>query len=212
MNDTDAVAASRRYFDGRADSWEAERQDYYSDAVREAVMQRGRFGADDVVVDYGAGTGFLTQGLVTAGVARVVAVDVSANMLFELGERYGSRVEVRLADGGLLPLSDAEATGVVANMVLHHLDDPPFFFQECRRVLRPGGRVVLTDMVSYDAPAFTRDQHDRWSGFDPEGIERWMEAAGLIRTQVSLIGERCCGTVERAAGGADIFLACAFNP
>ncbi|MGI9489278.1 MAG: class I SAM-dependent methyltransferase [Geminicoccaceae bacterium] len=197
----------RDYFDQRAAFWETERQDYYTDKVREEVVRRGVFGPDDTVLDYGCGAGYLTEALIAAGVGKIVAVDVSANMLMALGDRLGDRVEGRFADGDRIPLDVGEVDGIVANMVLHHLEQPASFFWDCMRVLRPGGRVVVTDLVSYDGEAFAREQNDRWAGFERSAVMQWIEAAGFAEGAVTLVGERCCANVAATDGGTDIFLA-----
>lgn len=212
MTNTLTAASARAYFDARAHLWEAERQDYFTDAVRDEILRHGQFDREARVIDYGAGSGYLTSALLAAGLHRIVAVDVSPNMLLELQQRHGQNIEVRVATGGEIPLETGSVDGIVCNMVLHHLEDPALFFAECARVLRRGGRAVVTDMVSYAATDFAADQNDRWAGFDLEALRQWIDAAGLLPDHLGLIGQRCCAQVSGAGGGAEIFLACAIRP
>ncbi|MEQ8967243.1 MAG: methyltransferase domain-containing protein [Azospirillaceae bacterium] len=200
----------RAYFDDRSESWNEERSLYYSESIRDEVLKLGHFGADDQVLDFGAGAGFLTDALVSAGVGRVVAVDISTAMLDGIARRHGSAaVETRLAVDDRLPVGDGEVSGVVTNMVLHHLEDPLAFLREARRALAPQGRLVITDMLRHDNLEFARAQHDVWPGFDRLVLEDWLREAGFTDGRTGLVGEKCCGSVAAASGGFEILYAVA---
>ena len=99
------------------------------------------------VLDLGCGTGRHTVRLVEAG-ARVTAVDFSEKMLERARRKVGA-ADVRFIVHDLhepLPLRDACFDVVVSGLVLEHLRDPEGFFIEARRVLRPGGRAVVSAM------------------------------------------------------------------
>src|SRR5262249_3771256 len=100
-----------------------------------------------VALDLGCGTGRHALWLAAAR-ARVTAVDFSEGMLAEARRKPGAeRVWVLSHDmHGPLPLGDATFDLVVSGLVLEHLRDLGPFFAEARRVLRPGGRAVITAM------------------------------------------------------------------
>ena len=212
MNDQLTAAFARAYFDSRAHLWEAERQNYFTDAVRDDILRHAKFDRNARVIDYGSGSGYLTEALLRAGLHSIVAVDVSPNMLLELQQRHGNGIETRVATGSAIPLENASVDGLVCNMVLHHLEDPALFFAECARVLRPRGRAVVTDLVVYGAADFAADQNDRWTGFELDQVRGWITASGLLPDHLGMIGQRCCAQVSGAGGGAEIFLASAIRP
>lgn len=96
------------------------------------------------VLDAGCGSGPLTAALRARG-ATVSGFDSSAAMVDLARERLGADADLRVADlGEPLPFADDSFDEVVASLVLHYLQDwaPPL--RELRRVLRPGGRLVLS--------------------------------------------------------------------
>src|SRR5215212_7758758 len=99
------------------------------------------------VLDLGCGTGRHTLWLAAAG-ARVTAVDFAEGMLAEARRKPGAEA-VRFLAHDLhdpLPLPDGAFDRVVSRLVLEHLRDLGGFFREARRVLRPGGRAVVSAM------------------------------------------------------------------
>jgi ubiquinone/menaquinone biosynthesis C-methylase UbiE len=197
-----------KYFDSVADKWDDMRRTFFGDGVRRAAVAAARVAAGAVVADVGTGTGFLAEGALDAG-ARVIGVDASEGMLARVRERFAGRdFEARLGDVDSLPLADGEADAVLANMVLHHAPDPPRAIREMARVLKPGGRLVVTDADSHTHEWLRTEQHDRWLGFAREDIARWFAEAGLDDVSVGDTQEICSPTSECGTKAAiTIFLA-----
>ncbi|WP_308257416.1 methyltransferase domain-containing protein [Pseudonocardia lacus] len=112
------------------------------------------------VVDVGCGSGLAVAELVARGV-RAIGVDPDPAVLaVAAGRRPGH--DFRRSDAYALPLADGEVAGYRADKVFHLLDDPARALAEARRVLAPGGRVVLTGqdwdaiVVDSDDPGTTR--------------------------------------------------------
>ena len=108
----------------------------------------------DVVLDVGCGTGWFAAGLRRAlpdGGTRVIGADLSAGMLRRA--RDAGAWPLLQADATQLPLRTGSVDVVVCRGVLHHLPDVPAALREWRRVLRPGGAVVV---ASEPTPAVDR--------------------------------------------------------
>lgn len=139
-------------WDARVETWEAVAATPAFERLAARVLELAEAGPDDVAVDLGCGTGLLALPL--AGVAaRTYAVDSSAQMLQRLSQRADqagvATLELVHADLRELPLEDESATLVVSNYAFHHLPDTgkELALSETRRVLRPGGRLVVCDMM-----------------------------------------------------------------
>ena len=96
------------------------------------------------ILDAGCGSGPLSAALRAKG-ALVTGFDVSAAMVDLARQRLGDDADLHVADlAAPLPFADAEFDDVVASLVLHYLEDWAGPLAELRRVLKPGGRLILS--------------------------------------------------------------------
>jgi ubiquinone/menaquinone biosynthesis C-methylase UbiE len=183
----------KQYFDDVADQWDELRASFFSESVREeafavAGVQPGRLAAD-----IGAGTGFVTEGLIEKGL-RVIAIDRSEAMLAELERKFGKQdgVECRTGEAENLPVPDCAVDYAFANMCLHHVESPSNSLSEIVRILKPGGVLVVTDLDEHDFEFLRAEHRDRWMGFKREDVAAWLSGAGLKDVQVGGVGQNCC--------------------
>lgn len=201
--------SSKEYFAKVAGQWDQLRAGFFPEAVRVKALALagicGRLNAGKTAADLGAGTGFVSQALLEAGL-KVFAVDQSPAMLAELRAKFASTGRLTALEGAAeaLPLPDASVDYVFANMFLHHVDDPQRAVAEMARILRPGGRLVLTDLDAHAHRFLLAEHHDRWPGFRREDVSAWLATAGLVSVRVDCCGERCCADSCRGDDRAEI--------
>lgn len=138
-----------------------------------------------VVGDLGCGTGQLSA-LLAPHVARVIGVDGSPEMLRAARARLGGMDNVDLRRGELeaLPIDDEELGCAMLALVLHHVPDPGRALAETARALKPGGRLLVVDMLPHDRVDYHEQMGHVWLGF-PEGqTRRLLEAAGFERIRL----------------------------
>jgi ArsR family transcriptional regulator len=189
MNSTDV----RTFFESAAAEWDVMRLAYYDEAVIETLAEVAAVDDTRTVLDVGTGTGFVAAGLAQRA-SRVIAIDNSAAMLDVAGDNVAqlgiSNVELREADLERLPLDDDSVDAAVANMVVHHAEDPASMLAEMARVVRPGGQVAITDAVAHSYEWMRTEQADIWLGFTPEQIEGFFGSARLARYGYATLGSQ----------------------
>jgi len=139
--------------------------------------------AGQVVADIGCGEGALSL-LLARYCRQVISVDISPKMVMTLQEAaelsgLGGRIRVMEGDVDQLPLADASADSVFLSQVLHHAAQPEQALVEAARVLRPGGRLIVLDLLRHEQEWVREQYADVWLGFDPEEVEAFALASGL---------------------------------
>jgi ubiquinone/menaquinone biosynthesis C-methylase UbiE len=185
--------SSKQYFEQVANQWDQMRQSFFSEKVREMAYVAANVQAGKLAADIGAGTGFIVEGLVQKGL-RVIAIDQSEAMIEEMKRKYKALdvVDCRIGESENLPIENGTVDYVFSNMYLHHVESPPRAIEEIVRVLKKGGKIVITDLDEHEYEFLRTEQHDRWMGFKREDIKRWFIEAGLSNVKIDCVGENCC--------------------
>jgi len=189
--------ATSEFFRRTAPVWDSVRESVLGPAAHlERLVEAAGVGA--TVADLGTGTGILL-GQLAPRFEHVIGVDASQEMLDEARRRVDEAavpgVELRLGRLEHLPLADGEADAMIANLVLHHVADPPGALREIRRGLSRGGRLVVVDLEEYGNDSLREALGAHWPGFRPEDVRAWIAAAGFERVR--------SGRIEPQEGAGD---------
>ncbi|MDO9084808.1 MAG: arsenite methyltransferase [Anaerolineaceae bacterium] len=188
---------SNTYFKEVASLWDDLRKGYFPDSLRDEVIKKAYLLPEMIVADIGAGSGFLSSLLVTK-TEKVHLVDSSEAMLAQAKQNLTSydNVEFHLAAGNDIPLPDDSLDAVFANMYLHHTSDPLAAIQEMARLLKPGGRLIISDLDLHTNTWMQEEMADEWPGFDREQVMAWFHIAKLVNNYVVCSGSNCCGASQ----------------
>jgi ubiquinone/menaquinone biosynthesis C-methylase UbiE/predicted transcriptional regulator len=196
---------SQQFFEAVAAQWDRLRQDLYGRASHLHAVP-ALLDPHWVVGDLGCGTGELTATLAPF-VARVIAVDRSEDMLEAAHRRVRDlpNVEVRKGELESLPIDEDSLDAATLVLVLHHLPDPAAAIREAAKALKPGGRLLLTDMLPHDREEYRQQMGHVWLGFAEEQVRRLCTGAGFRDVRIVPLPP------DREAKGPALFVASAIN-
>lgn len=162
-----------------------------------------------VIADLGAGEGTLAL-MLAQRASRVIAVDSSVKMVeytAGLAERAGlENLDCRVGDLEELPIGSGEADIALLHQSLHHAIHPDRAVAEAWRILKPGGRIVIMDLLKHNFEQAREVYADVWLGFTQAELTGMLRRAGFASTDISVVHR------EEAAPHFEILLAMAERP
>jgi ArsR family transcriptional regulator len=175
---------SQAFFAGAAGEWDRLRGELYGKNFSDAAML-ALLPGDYVVADLGCGTGQVIAG-VAPFVKQVIGVDNSPAMLKAAKKRLADHENVDLRRGDLsdVPIDNARCDAAMLILALTYVADPAAVLAEMARVLKPGGRAVIVDLVPHDREEFRRQLGQTRLGFDAKELEQLLLHAGFARSSV----------------------------
>lgn len=133
------------------------------------------------VLDVGSGDGAAAS-FIAPYCRTLTCVDTSARMIEaakkRLGKQRGFRAEV--ADGAALPFPDASFDAALLFHTLAYAEDPRRLLDECARVLRPGGKVVVLSLDRHEQRDITASYGEKHAGFAPAELKKMLARAKLV--------------------------------
>ncbi|MDP2996983.1 MAG: metalloregulator ArsR/SmtB family transcription factor [Bryobacterales bacterium] len=141
------------------------------------------------IADLGAGEGTLSQ-LLARRAERVIAIDNSEKMVqygSDLARQHGvANLEYRRGDLEALPIDGGSVDVALFSQSLHHAQHPDRAVAEAHRILKPGGRILVLDLVRHHFEEARELYADLWLGFTAVELQRFLRKAefGEIETWV----------------------------
>ncbi|MEI8190789.1 MAG: arsenite methyltransferase [candidate division NC10 bacterium] len=177
--------------------------------------------AGQTVLDIGSGAGIdcLIAAERVEPTGKVIGLDMTPEMIKRARqnarEAGAKNVEFRLGEAEKMPVEDGTVDWLISNCVINLSPDKPAVFREVARVLKPGGRISISDIVAEELPEAIRRSRDAWTGCLAGAISeadyvKGLKEAGLRDLRVTsrivyeasqlkgLFASSCCGVSAEA--------------
>jgi len=143
-----------------------------------------------VVADLGAGEGTLSQ-LMAQRAEKVIAIDNSTKMVEfgkQLAKQHGlNNLEYRLGDIQDPPIDDASVDLAIFSQALHHAEHPEKTLANAYRILAPGGRIIVLDLLQHTFEQARELYFDTWLGFSEIDLYNMMNKAGFQQIETTIV-------------------------
>ena len=175
----DKQTDSQTFFAGAAARWDKLRDELYGRSFTGSALL-ALLPSDWVVADLACGTGQAAADIARC-VRQVIAVDNSAAMLEAARRRIGelSNVDLRRGDLETLPIEDSACDAALLLLALSYVPDPSIALQEMHRILKPGGRAVIVDLLPHDRETFRVEFGQARNGLEAKELEGMLKSIGF---------------------------------
>jgi ArsR family transcriptional regulator len=142
------------------------------------------------IADLGAGEGLISQ-LLARRAEHVICIDNSPKMV-EFGTALAqkndfSNLKYKLGDIEAVPLEDESVDLALLSQALHHAPHPQAAVQEAFRILKPGGQLVIIDLLEHDFEKAREMYADVWLGFSENTLYQYLKEAGFQNIDVNVV-------------------------
>jgi ubiquinone/menaquinone biosynthesis C-methylase UbiE/DNA-binding transcriptional ArsR family regulator len=143
-----------------------------------------------VVADLGSGEGLLSE-LLARRCKKVIAVDNSEKIVAfgaaKAKKNSLKNLEFRLGDLQDPPIEPGSVDLAILSQALHHAEQPAKAVASAHRILRPGGRIMILDLLKHHFEKAHELYGDRWLGFAESDLHRWLETARFSKIEISVV-------------------------
>ena len=181
----------REYFERIASNWDAYVASAYEADLQERLSRLLPWHRDMTVLDAGTGTGYLAS-MMAPLVGKMIGIDCAPAMLARAGEKMAQagyqHVSFKEGMAEQLPLATDAVDVAMCHMLLHHVVSPRTVLDELRRVVRPGGYVVIIDAHTHRYRWTPEAFGDLHYGTDLKKVLKHMKALHVRTLQVEDAG------------------------
>ena len=144
------------------------------------------------IADLGAGEGIISQ-LLARRAETVYCIDNSKRMVevgTDLAKKNGfTNLHYKFGDIEQVPLEEGEVDLSLLSQALHHARQPQQAIDEAYRILKPGGQVLILDLLEHQFEEARELYNDQWLGFSQNQLYRWLKDAGFDQVEVSVVAK-----------------------
>jgi ArsR family transcriptional regulator len=142
------------------------------------------------VADLGAGEGLLSE-LLARRCKKVIAVDNSEKIVAfgaAKAKKNGLKnLEFRQGDLQNPPIETGSVDLVILSQALHHAENPADALRSAHKILKPGGQILILDLLKHNFEKAHELYGDRWPGFAESDLHRWLEEGGFKKIEISIV-------------------------
>jgi ubiquinone/menaquinone biosynthesis C-methylase UbiE len=136
---------SRKKYDKDAQNYDSGDRGHHARELYSVVLNKLEDFRFNRILDVGCGTGNLLSYISSENEVDIAGVDISPNMLEIARNKLGEVADLREGDSENLPFEDESFNMVICNDSFHHYPKPEKVLTEIRRVLEPGGNILISD-------------------------------------------------------------------
>ena len=195
---TERARRSREFFSRNAEGLRQHQNqiaefEHYASSIGD-LLDNEHIRKSSRVLEVGPGDSELINSLATR-FEHITAIDNSANMLDRaqavIKKKLRDKVTFLHADIDQITQANTQSKPfelIVLNMVLHHMASPATLFASARKLLAPGGCLLIVDLCPHDQDWARNTCGDLWLGFEPSDLDAWAQDVNLTRGQGIYLG------------------------